>query len=59
MQGSVYRFQLYFEPEQKDSNPEEITITAILSGKEFWQHAQLFRQSLDDKTDMFNFTINF
>ena len=42
-----------------DSTPDEITMTAMMSGEAFWQHAQLFRQAMDDTSDMMVIDIQF
>jgi len=42
-----------------DSEAEEITLTAMVSGAEFWQHAQLFRQKSDDTSDMMIVRVDF
>ena len=42
-----------------DSTPDEITMTAMVSGEAFWQHAQLFRQAMDDTSDMMVIDIQF
>ena len=42
-----------------EGSPTELSLKAILSGNDFWQHSQLFRQKTDDQTEMMTMKIYF
>lgn len=42
-----------------EGSPTELSLKAIMSGKDFWQHSQLFRQKTDDTTEMMILKIYF
>merc|ERR1711931_200145 len=43
--------------DQMEGSPTELSLKAMLSGKDFWQHSQLFRQKADDHTEMLTLNI--